>query len=85
MNKGRWIAAASLLGLAGGCGPQTPDFSCYRNIYNTSAQPWTFQNAADDGNLYFTNCATPNGPCTVPAQTTTPIHYTTSGELRPAR
>ena len=58
---------------------KAPRFSCYRHIYNTSSSPWTFQASTGGGNVYFQNTGCgQNGPCTLPAGSTTTIQYTTT-------
>jgi hypothetical protein len=63
-----------------------PLYSCYRHITNRSSCPWKFQVQQDGtqyGNVYFgdgtlANCTQQNGPCTIPANTTIQIQYTTT-------
>lgn len=58
---------------------KAPNFSCRRHVYNNSTAPWTFQASTSAGNVYFENTGCPqNGPCTLPAGSTTEIHYTTA-------
>lgn len=87
------LAAAMAVALAG-CAegpklkpqPGGPEFACYRTIYNNSGCPWTFnidRDYSQYGNVYFgdgsrSNCTELNGPCTVPANTSIGLKYTTT-------
>jgi hypothetical protein len=64
----------------------SPNFSCYRHIYNASSCPWTFQATPQYANVWFndddhcaTKCNNENGPCTLPPGCAISIQYTTSG------
>ena len=61
----------------------TPNFSCYRQIYNNSSCSYTFSATTGGGNVYFGDADTPlctqqNGPCTVGPGVTIGIKYTTT-------
>lgn len=75
----QFILLFSVLILAGAAYAVT-SAGCSGYIYNNSSQPWEFTALSlDGGAVYFNGCEnSKNGPCALPAGSTTKISYTTT-------